>query len=218
MLEIVTILLIQAGAGVPATADDWMSDARRASALTAAARYAHRCDAKNTIPRSWGTVLIRAPHARLRAAAIKAREKYMELTPAEIAALWTPTVEIVAMPDRPETVTSRVVNVEHVVVMTPSGPVQPVSTVAIPQSAANAFGASVSWKGLVATFPLDVLRDGNTLHLIVDGPVTVHDEDGLFKEGSEQRAKDDPVLFSAKMIDRLKELGPPPCAPPPRQD
>lgn len=214
------LLLLQAA--VPSTSP-WLSEERRIAALApsnvveryraaikagATGKELAAIKASGLAERSWGNVHFGTPYARLQAVAKKRRELYKEITPGVIAAVWTPTLEIYARPDPPAKITSPVVSVKHIVVITPAGPLQPTSLREMPEARANLFGARVEWSGLTATFPLDVLKEGNTIRIILDRAVLVlaGDFTGPMEdaEGNYVKSKDDPVPITAELLARLK--------------
>jgi len=118
--------------------------------------------------------VLSTPFLRVARAASEAKRTYKVFSPADVDDdMKAPTAEV-ACPSvcmvPACTKSAGFANVQAIVITGKGGtaPVQPLKTMAMPETYQNAFGAKTEAEGMLATFPLEALQPGRELHVILD--------------------------------------------------
>ena len=114
------------------------------------------------------------PFLRVALAAYEAKKQYKAFSESDVSReMVAPEVHVYGMSQADG---ARVANVQAIV-FTPNGrhdpasAIRPTSTSEVPVQYRNLLGMTAEGKNLMAVFPLEVLRDGNEVHIIFDAGV-----------------------------------------------
>lgn len=124
--------------------------------------------------RESGAVSFTTPFLRVASLAFEAKRDYRSLSTADVPSdVLAPVLEISARPWVIQTTiatNARVKSVRRIVVTGPKGsaPIQPTTEEPLAQTFGNEMGANWQGRGLVAQFPLDVLRPDAEVHVLYD--------------------------------------------------
>lgn len=155
----------------------------------------------------WGGVGVTTPLRRMAALTGIARKQYQEVPAALAKKVSEPVIEIIAMPKRPARVTDHTVGVIRVVVLSGGKPIQPLREEPQVEHLATRLGARLDVRGMKSVYPLDALRSGAEVHVLLDRVVTLTDanDNGIHDANDEPIQTDDVgIPVSDAFVARLR--------------